>query len=83
MELAEVSMMQSGTLTEISPFGTGFIEIENRRVLDFHHSMLITQPAREQWPLLEGRRVVFEVSNGSATNVQMVEAVAHSASRKL
>lgn len=66
--------MESGKLTEISPFGTGFIEFEDGRVLGFHHSMLQPALAREQWPSLEGKLVAFDIANGIACHVQLAQA---------
>lgn len=61
--------MDQGTLTEISPFGTGFIESEDGRVLGFHHTMLAVAVARDQWPTLSNKIVVFELRNGVAQHV--------------
>lgn len=63
--------MQQGKLTEISPFGTGFIEFAGGRVVGFHHSMLATAMSRENWPRLEGKPVAFELVNGVARQVQL------------
>jgi hypothetical protein len=66
--------MEIGTLTEISPFGTGFIEFPDGRVQGFHHSMLSRDLTRDQWPLLEGRTVAVESSAGTTPSVRLVEA---------
>ena len=63
--------MERGKLTEISPFGTGFIEFPDGRVLGFHHSMLQRAVAREQWPQLNGKPVAFEIFNGVARQVRL------------
>jgi hypothetical protein len=72
--------MERGKLTEISPFGTGFIEFRDGRVLGFHHSMLQPAQARVQWPLLEGKLVAFEIVNGIACRVRLAtDTQAHTA----
>ena len=65
-----IANMEQGKLTEISPFGTGFIEFADGRVLGFHHSMLATAVPRDLWPLLKDKAVVFELQNGVARQVR-------------
>lgn len=64
--------MEQGKLTEMSPFGTGFIEFGDGRVLGFHHTMLKTSVSREQWPSLEGKSVAFQLVDGVARQVELV-----------
>ena len=70
--------MESGQLREISPTGTGFIELESGRVLGFHHSMLQTFMPRELWSTLEGREVAFELRDGVAHQVRLSAQAKHS-----
>jgi hypothetical protein len=63
--------MNNGKLFEISSLGTGFIEYADGRVCGFHHSMLATVMSREQWPLLEGKPVAFDLVDGVARQVRI------------
>ncbi len=62
----------TGTLTDISPWGTGFIEDTAGCLFGFHRSMLRVSDelAVEDWSKeLNQNRVTFEVKDGIASNV--------------
>jgi len=62
----------TGTLTEISPWGTGFIEDTAGCLFGFHLSMLrgSDELTVEDWSIeLDHNRVTFEVKDGIASNV--------------
>jgi len=62
----------TGTLTEISPWGTGFIEDTAGCLFGFHRSMVMGsgESEIEDWSKeLNHNRVTFEVKDGIASNV--------------
>jgi hypothetical protein len=63
---------QTGRLTEISPFGTGFVEDEKGARYGFHYSMIkgLTSEVPSNWQvLLSDQFVQFKQSRGIVTEV--------------